>query len=1054
MIKRRLLLLLMLILLLPAAALRSQDEDVLTRESDESATTIAERQRALTALLAASQQMREAGQAAQAARFLNRAGRLHLQLSSPHDAVAAYQEALSLAEQSLVPAIKADSLNGLGAAHKHLGDCDQAQAFLQQAIVVSEQSDYVAGKAEALLILSDCQTYSDHALALRTAQQALALFQSIDHKWGIAKSYAAVGEYQFDQNNLPEATASYEAALNLWRELKLSDQQAEALISLGYIEYRRGAWQNVFAFFTQAQALLDEQAEPYKMGQIHAGLANAFIESGMPETGLAKYMQALDDYNQTHNRRAVTAMIWGIGRANYILGNYEEARRHLENALAEAESIKENKIAALCNDFLGQTARATNDQTAALHYYEVALNLYTQAASPMEAARVLALIGQVYEQQGKVEQARAFYQSALKTFRALSHQINQSATLYALGSLELKQRRLNLAEDYLRQSIEVTENIRRVSTSRDLTAAFSATVYDRYEKYIDCLMQEYEARPAPDLLVRAFETSDVARGRSLSELLRATETNLVPGLDPQLAEREKSLRLLLRVKEDDKVTLLSKTYKTKELVALDADLTRLQAEYKEVGEAIQARYPAYGPVTRPVAWSLQQIQEQVVADDETVLLEYSFGSDQSYAWAVTREGIKSYRLPAGALINETAQRVYKLLAVPPDPNQTNDLNNALQELSAMVLSPVAAELNKRRILIVADSALHYIPFQALPTPQPGGESLVADYEIINIPSASILGELRQEATRRQPTKMLAAFGDPVFASNYAQASGVSSGPVVAMQSLEMARWQNALRDVALNAGPNGDTLDPAAIKPLFYAKRELATLRDAAAGGETAISSGFAASREQLLHTDLSQYAILYFATHGLLDPKRPENSGLLLSTVNRDGQAQNGFVGLQDIYGLRAPVDLVVLSACQTALGKDARGEGLLGLTRGFMYAGASSVMASLWKVDDEATAELMRQTYVNMLQEGMPPAAALRAAQNSIRQRPEWRSPYYWAGFTLQGEYLHVIRPASATGAAGLYGRGIVIGGLMLLALMAVWFYRRRQRSQAIISYSMTKK
>ncbi|HST21283.1 MAG TPA: CHAT domain-containing protein, partial [Blastocatellia bacterium] len=158
-------------------------------------------------------------------------------------------------------------------------------------------------------------------------------------------------------------------------------------------------------------------------------------------------------------------------------------------------------------------------------------------------------------------------------------------------------------------------------------------------------------------------------------------------------------------------------------------------------------------------------------------------------------------------------------------------------------------------------------------------------------------------------------------------------------------------------------------------------------------------------------------------------------------------FVGLQDIYGLRAPVDLVVLSACQTALGKDVRGEGLLGLTRGFMYAGASSVMASLWKVDDEATAELMRQAYTNMLKESMTPAAALRAAQNSIRQKPEWRSPYYWAGFTLQGEYRQVIKPPDATGAAGLYWKIIIIGVLILLIGVALWYRYRRLRAPIAI-------
>ncbi len=200
------------------------------------------------------------------------------------------------------------------------------------------------------------------------------------------------------------------------------------------------------------------------------------------------------------------------------------------------------------------------------------------------------------------------------------------------------------------------------------------------------------------------------------------------------------------------------------------------------------------------------------------------------------------------------------------------------------------------------------------------------------------------------------------------------------------------------------------------------------------MAAEFDANRARLLGADLTGYAILHFATHGLLDPRRPENSGLVLSTVDREGRAQEGFVGLQDIYGLRAPVNLVVLSACRTGLGKDVRGEGLLGLTRGFMYAGASGVVASLWKVNDEATSVLMKQFYANMLREGMPPAAALREAQNSIRQRPEWRAPYYWAGFTLQGESRPIVRPAR--GAASPYlegrrGRGAVdvVGGRRLV-------------------------
>jgi CHAT domain-containing protein len=630
----------------------------------------------------------------------------------------------------------------------------------------------------------------------------------------------------------------------------------------------------------------------------------------------------------------------------------------------------------------------------------------------------------------------------LKTFAQLSDRINQAAVYYALGRFEVRNGNYDIAENYLSQSIEITDDLRRVSKSSDLMAAFSATVYERYEKYVECLMQKHQAQPSQGLDVRAFEMSELSRARSLAELLKATATNLVPTLDPQLAEQEKSLRQSLRVKEDYKVALLSrKKYQIAELTALDAELARLKTEYEKITETIRAQYPSYKQITRPVAWSLQQIQEQVIADNQTMLLEYSLGSDRSYVWVVTRERITSYELPAQAQIDEAVLKVYKLLSASPAQDTTAALTTATQELSRLILSPVIAELNKPRIIVVADGALNYIPFQVLPMPSGNNEPLVAHYEIINAPSASILGELQQEAAQRQPAaKMLAAFGNPVFASNYALRKGTNGNEqAVAVQTPESEQLQLALRDIE----PDGNSFDPSKIKPLFYAKRELANLSDVAAGGETFVASEFAASRQQLLSTNLSQYAILHFATHGILDPKRPESSGLVLSTVNLNGQEQNGFVGLQDIYGLHAPVNLVVLSACQTALGKDVRGEGLLGLTRGFMYAGASTVVSSLWKVEDKATAELMKRFYANMLQKGMTPAAALRSAQNSIRQEARWSAPYYWAGFTLQGEYRQPIKSTSA-GATPMYLKIVVVGSLIAVLSVMAWLYHRYRRRQ----------
>jgi CHAT domain-containing protein len=188
---------------------------------------------------------------------------------------------------------------------------------------------------------------------------------------------------------------------------------------------------------------------------------------------------------------------------------------------------------------------------------------------------------------------------------------------------------------------------------------------------------------------------------------------------------------------------------------------------------------------------------------------------------------------------------------------------------------------------------------------------------------------------------------------------------------------------------------------LPFARREADAIV-AAAGVDSAFRAvDFQASRETALSGALEGFRIVHFATHGLLNAKRPELSGLVLSLVDERGRPRDGFLRVRDVYDLRLPADLVVLSACQTALGEDVQGEGLVGLTRGFMHAGAARVVASLWPVDDVATAELMRRLYGRMLREGTRPAAALRDAQMEMAAEAPWRDPYYWAGFVLQGEW-----------------------------------------------------
>ena len=974
------------------------------------------------------------GQTLDAARSLNRIGGLYLLLNDPQAALANHSQALDLLRQSPDPEVEIDSLNGSAAAYLSLGKRETlAQTALEKALSLSKQINYPFGEAQTLLTLSDLQSRVNQTTALLTAQAALTLWQTLNDKEGTARAHLQLGRCFLAQNILTSAAENFVKALELWRALHNSAQEAEALIMLGYNEYRNGEWQASIDYYGQAYALLDEDAEPVKMGQIASGLGAAFLENGLPELGFAQYQRAVDYYQRANDAMAVSYAIWGLARSCYLQGDLTQASIYIHKSLETVD--RESLLAALPLEYLGRIHIDQGEYKAGLQHLDSALKIYTRAENPREGFRVRALLGRAYDRQGLVSPAKFHYLEALDGFTRLEDRVNQAAVYYALGQLELKQKNYDDANKYLKQSIDVTENVRRVSTSKDLTTAFSATVQERYEAYIECLMKQHEKQPTQGFAISAFETSELARARTLSELLLAGQA---PGVDPQLATQQRSLRQKLRLNENDKINLLAKKDSQEKVKALEVETAQLEAEYRQVNEVIRSRYPSYNELSKPTVWNLRQIQEAILTDDDAVLLEFSAGTENSYAWVISRNEFKSYTLPPQTVINDAVQRVYKLSSTLPTSASETELAEATAALSKLVLEPLASSLNKPRIILVADGSLNYVPFQLLSASAAVDEPLISKYEVINVPSASILGQLRQEKQQRRPrSKILAAFGDPVFVSNYAQFQNSNSSELLASAKTDGNEpWRRAWRSVEINA----DTFDPSVIQPLPYSRFELKKLSDIA-GPESLVARGFDASRQMLETTDLSQYAILHFATHGLLDPKNPELSGFFLSMVDATGHPQDGFITMQDVYRLQAPVDLVVLSACRTGLGKDVRGEGLIGLTRGFMYAGASSVVASLWKVDDEATSELMKHFYANMLQKGMRPAEALRTAQNALRQNPQWEAPHFWAGFTLQGEFNQPIRMPTTRVASVMVQKSVGAGLLIVLLAGIAWGYWRRR-------------
>jgi hypothetical protein len=429
-------------------------------------------------------------------------------------------------------------------------------------------------------------------------------------------------------------------------------------------------------------------------------------------------------------------------------------------------------------------------------------------------------------------------------------------------------------------------------------------------------------------------------------------------------------------------------------------------------------------------------------------LQFSLADQRSYLFAVTLDSIQAYELPARKLVEVAVLEFMKsITARRQDQSDSNDQASAgeatkpLSEsgayLSEMLFGSVRDKLGSRRLLIVSEGVLNGLCFEALPTAVAtthpiASKALVETNEIVAEPSISTLAAIRNaQEHKASPNKLVAIIADPVVgrADDRVENSSLSSGPALA------ATGNNS--DQSLQRSSEMVTRDDT-LKRLVHASEEADAIAAAAPWGTSMVAKGFAASRETAMSSDVRQYQIIHFATHGILNSEHPELSGILLSMVDRNGSDTDGLLPLQDIYDLDLSAELTVLSACQTALGKDVNGEGLVGLTHSFLSAGSKSVVASLWKVDDRATAVFMTKFYDLMFKERLSPAAALRATKIWMMHDKQWSAPYYWAGFVLQGEYenhIEVDRYSSLR-------RALVLIILLSLGVAGLLIYRTRSR------------
>jgi CHAT domain-containing protein len=933
---------------------------------------------------------------------LRKAAELLQLLGNSSEAVACYHQALGLNKRTGDLVERGKIYNGLAFTYFIAGDVKEAHEYALKALRTANAIRNREIEAAALSNLGEAlYGLGEIAKARQQQERSLALWRELNDPRGQAIAIVALGWYYSTLGEPEKALRSFTEGLSLARLVNDPGVETTALIALCNIKRRVGNHQEALESYQAAQKIAERIGDQTSQATILGGLGSTHFAMGDKRQAL-KYIGEATQLMERHGKK------WGtaegkleLGRIHHSLGENDAALESLAEALSLFKSLEMRRLESAALRAIGLVHESLGDTAKALESHLAALKLTKPGEDQREEAYTLTNIGRIYEALKDYERASRYYARALPLSQRSDDPEGETLVRYNLAHLERDRGNLGEARRQVEAALEIIESQRANVSSPDLRASYFANMRNAYELYINILMLLHKENPNIGLDKQAFSVSEKARARSFHELLLEARTNFRKGVDPALVSKEKQLNETLNEKAQLHVQLLAGK-RNDEAAEVSKQVDALVSELTNVRDQIRRASPQLATLELPQLLSISEVQKRVL-DDDTILLEYVLGDDRSYVWVVTKTTDFVYELSSRSEVEASVDRLYKLLTAAqaiygesPATRKEREEKAAAEIpgetllLSRLVLGPLAGKLDKKKLLIVVDGALQYIPFAWLTNPD-SGTPLIATHEIGYTPSASTHALLQAEASKRGPRiNSVAVIADPVFEADDPRLN--SSSRATRASTTNTTEIRQLLRDAGISR-------DGVEIPRLMASGTEADGIMAVAPWRTGLKAVGFAANRDRVLGSELANYRIVHFATHGIIH-ERPELSGIVLSLFDDHGRSQNGFLRLHDIYNLHLPADLVVLSACSTGLGKDVRGEGLIGLTRGFMYAGASGVIASLWKVDDDATAELMKHFYAGLFKRNLSPAAALREAQVKLSQHKRWQSPYYWAGFVLQGQ------------------------------------------------------
>ncbi len=933
------------------------------------------------------------------------------------EAIEFFTRALSLSRKNKNSGAEIESLIKLGLLYWNTGKPDDSADFYKKALALADNAEigekkdeiqdyiqiydlYQAGKG----FLGDASPV-EHQKSIESFEKAIALAREIQSKEHELKCLRQLSVTYLDLNDLDKFLSLSQSALEIALQINHKQEEGRCLFQIGY-------YYDEMEDYSQALRDYSEALEISRIVEDYNYESMCLTNISYIYTDLGNYDKALEylrdvlriDREILEEDAYVAIDLNSIGftyqKKALQSGNEEDfynALANYEESLTIARRIKEveTEIEALNN--LGFVSIDLERYPEALKYFNQALAKAEEYKNDEETANILINIGIVCSRQGNYEKAIQHCQKAIDTASLTGKEYLLWEAHFEIANAYMKKGDYQDALQNYKKSIEYLENIRSRIILEELKASYMGTDkrLEAYQNTIDLLIKMSRLEPEKFYDSEAFHFLERAKARAFLDRLEVSQVNISRGVDRELLDEEEEL--MKEISDLNSELFKPSLSPEKEKDIMDK-LSQSEEKLESLKRKIRMSSPAYANLKYPQIISLEEAQEHML-DSGTAFFEYSLGEINSYAFVITKKNLKIFPLPPAEKIRLQVRTYLEAIA----DRDSNDFRLG-HELFKTLVSP-GLDGKFKKIIFIPDGILHYLPFETLLTQEDSRNWLIKDYKISYAPSISSLREIieRGGAQKLKTQKDLLAFGDPYFGPEEERAdAGDKLKTIPSDTASQFSRLQYS-------------GLEIEKIASLFKKQAIDVFKRDKA-------------TEEQLKKLDLIPYRILHFATHCIIDDTKPARSFIVFSVGNPS--AEDEILQMREIFNLELNSDLVTLSACQTGLGQFIKGEGIVGLSRAFFHAGASSAIISVWAVHDQATSQFMERCYYH-LRSSKSIMDALQKTKIEMIDSGVLSHPYYWAGFVITGHSDKVIYVSSLKKVVYLAVLLLVVGIISFIVL-----------------------